>query len=61
LEQTCGEHEIDDAHCIGCGFEDEAPALTQWKRDNRRPRTLTIHCQSEGDLISYGPAADELL
>jgi hypothetical protein len=61
LTDTCKKPKVESAHCIGCGFEDEAPALSAWKRGTGYPRTLTIHCETEGDMISYGPAADELV
>ena len=61
LSQGCDRDGITDVHSVGCHFEDEAPALYAWKWENRKLRTLTIHCETEGDLACYGPAADEVL
>jgi hypothetical protein len=61
LRETCVREGITDVYSIGCHFEDEAPALYAWKWSGKQPKTLTIHCESEGDLACYGPAADEVL
>jgi len=61
LRRDCAQPEIANVHSIGCHFEDEAPALSAWKWRTTTPRTLTIHCESEGDLACYGPAADEVM
>lgn len=67
LRGNCAQPQIkiDHVHSLGCHFEDEAPALSAWKwratGKTTAPKTLTIHCETEGDLVSYGPAADEIL
>src|SRR5207237_401714 len=42
LSATCQEHNIQDAHVIGCAFEDEGVAFSEWKKEKRSPRRLTI-------------------
>ena len=45
----------------GVRFEDEGPALTEWKNSGfPHPRRLTIHCRTEGDVYSFGPYADAI-
>ncbi len=61
LRETCVRDGTQDVHSIGCHFEDEAPALYAWKWNTQQPKTLTIHCETEGDLACYGPAADEII
>jgi hypothetical protein len=61
LGDRCALDGTRDVHSIGCHFEDEAPALYEWKRKSSQPKTLTIHCETQGDLACYGPAADEVL
>jgi hypothetical protein len=61
LRETWVRDGTQDVHSIGCHFEDEAPTLYAWKWSGSQPKTLTIHCETEGDLACYGPAADEVL
>ena len=61
LRRTCEREETDHVHCLGCHFEDEAQALSDWQWNGTWPRILTMHCESEGDLACYGPAADEVV
>jgi hypothetical protein len=61
LGETCADNGTQDVHSVGCHFEDEAPALYAWKWNSGTPKTLTIHCESAGDLACYGPVADEVL
>lgn len=60
LRNDCVERGITNAHAVGCHFEDEAPALAAWKWSGSWPQVLTIHCESDGDMDCYGPAADEI-
>jgi len=61
LSEACARDGTQDVHSIGCHFEDEAPSLYAWKWKSSQPKTLTIHCETQGDLACYGPAADEVL
>jgi len=61
LTEGCVRERIEHVHSVGCYFEDEAPALYEWKWKTTFPKTLTIHCETEGDLACYGPAADEIV
>ena len=61
LTTACRDARVRDAHVVGCHFEDEAPALYTWKWQNGQLDTLTIHCETEGDLACYDSAADEVV
>jgi hypothetical protein len=49
-----------DVHADGCEFEDEGVALLPWKAEDGYPSTLTIHCQTDGELACLGPFANAI-
>ena len=65
LRTQCMQNGTDHVHSFGCHFEDEAQMLYEWKwaliNPNILPKSLTIHCESEGDLACYGSVADEIV
>ena len=60
LRRDCTARQIEHAHAFGCEFEDEGLSITAWKWAGQWPRTLTIHCETDGELACYGPAADDI-
>ena len=63
LAAACGQENIRRVArvaSVGIGYEDEGPELDQWRRQAGMPLELTIYCEHEGDVESFGPHADEI-
>ena len=58
LVAACGQENIRRVASVGIGYEDEGPALDRWRRQGGMPLELTIYCEHEGDVVSFGPCAD---
>jgi hypothetical protein len=56
LQRKCLD--ADRVATIRLGFEDEGPELNEWRREPGAPLELTIYCEHEGDVVSFGPYAD---
>lgn len=54
----CAELGIRRVSSIGIGYEDEGPELDRWRQQPGSPLELTIYCEHEGDVVSFGPYAD---
>jgi hypothetical protein len=63
LAAACGQENIRRVArvaSVGIGYEDEGPVLDQWRQQAGLPLELTIYCEHEGDVVSFGPYADEI-
>lgn len=63
LAAVCGQkniRRIARVASVGIGYEDEGPELDRWRRQGGMPLELTIYCEHEGDVVSFGPYADEI-
>jgi hypothetical protein len=63
LAAACGQENIRRVArvaSVGIGYEDEGPELDKWRRQAGMPLELTIYCEHEGDVASFGPYADEI-
>jgi hypothetical protein len=60
LAAACGGDNIRRVASVGIGYEDEGPVLDQWRRQPGAPLELTIYCEHEGDVASFGPYADNI-
>lgn len=60
LDAACRRENIQRVASVGIGYEDEGPVLDQWRRQAGMPSELTIYCEHEGDVVSFGPHADEI-
>jgi hypothetical protein len=60
VTEKCAELGIHRVSSVGIGYEDEGPELDEWRRQAGMPLELTIHCEHEGDVVSFGPYADEI-
>jgi hypothetical protein len=61
LAAACGQENIRRVArvaSVGIGYEDEGPELNQWRQQAGLPLELTIYCEHEGDVVSFGPHAD---
>jgi hypothetical protein len=58
ITEKCAELAVSRVSCVGIGYEDEGPELDQWRRQPGAPLELTIYCEHEGDVASFGPCAD---
>jgi hypothetical protein len=63
LAAACGQENIRRVArvaSVGIGYEDEGPVLDKWRRQAGMPLELTIYCEHDGDVESFGPYADEI-
>ena len=60
LDAACGQENIWRVASVGIGHEDKEPVLDQWRQQAGMPLELTIYCEHEGDVVSFGPHADEI-
>ena len=58
LDAACGQENIRRVASVGIGYEDEGSVLDRWRRQAGMPLELTIYCEHEGDVVSFGPHAD---
>jgi hypothetical protein len=58
ITDKCAELGIRRVSSIGIGYEDEGPELDAWRQQPGAPLELTIYCEQEGDVVSFGPHAD---
>ena len=58
LTKECAEYSVRRVFSVGIGHEDEGPELDKWRRQAGSPMELTIYCEQEGDVASFGPFAD---
>jgi hypothetical protein len=58
IARICDQHNIQRVASVGIGYEDEGPELDRWRRQAGMPLELTIYCEHEGDVVSFGPCAD---
>jgi hypothetical protein len=58
ITETCAELAVSRVSSVGIGYEDEGPELDKWRRQQGIPLELTIYCEHEGDVASFGPYAD---
>jgi hypothetical protein len=55
LEDYCGERGYRRVALTRCGHEDEGPVLADWQAGAGNIDQITLHCESDGDLLSVGP------
>jgi hypothetical protein len=60
LAQACTNLASGRVASVGIGYEDEGPELQKWREQTGSPLELTIYCEEEGDVASFGPYADEI-
>lgn len=60
LDKTCKKHRIRRVSSVFIGYEDEGPELQKWREQTGSPLELTIYCEEDGDVVSFGPYADEI-
>jgi hypothetical protein len=58
LAQACTNLASGRVASVGIGYEDEGPELQKWREQMGSPLELTIYCEEEGDVASFGPYAD---
>lgn len=58
LGQACTNLAGERIASVGIGCEDEGPELQKWREQTGSPLELTIFCEEEGDVASFGPYAD---
>jgi len=60
IETVCKRRGIKRLASVKLGYEDEGPALDQWRSTGGRVAKLTIHCPLPGDAVSFVPFADSI-
>ena len=60
IPETCAELAVTRVASVFIGYEDEGPVLDQWRQQSGMRLELTIYCEEEGDVASFGPYADKI-